>query len=289
MEPDNRKIFAALIGLLDQLSSIEIERAFRAAGPHYEQPRPLYVHSQEGAKQDALNRLRIAWDAEQTRNEPKARWSLVAIAKRLSEDVGEDRVQTALREYGCQLVDNEFVQLEPGENVVLPPTGQLELSSIELSSTPPEVRTGRVTVGLDAKISAKGFVSDPDAVPVKKVRVEHEISHTRLLQLRETLNGFHGFDAPEMDRLENTEEAPLSQDDLKVMRAVIAATIDLHEAPIITPSIKEMLKVAYQFLVEMKERLDKLSETYDSLKSLAFKVGEAVLAIKELLDIVSGL
>jgi len=44
----------------------------------------------------------------------------------------------------------------------------------------------------------------------------------------------------------------------------------------------------YEFLVEMKERLDRLSETFDSLTLLAFKVGEADLAIKELLDIISG-
>lgn len=128
------------------------------------------------------------------------------------------------------------------------------------------------------------FVS-PGAVPVNNVPAEHALSRTRLLELKETLDKFHGSDVADTEGTRNTEQAPLSEDDLDSLRAVVNAAIALHSSPTIPNHIKVALKVLYDFLVEMKGRLDKLSDTFDSAKILAFKVGEAALAIKELLDI----
>ncbi len=125
-------------------------------------------------------------------------------------------------------------------------------------------------------------------MPVSKVRVEYEASLVSLLRLRETLDQFHGNDAADKERPRNTQEVQLTEEDLGLLRAVVGSAIALHHTPTIPARVKELLRVVYEFLVEMKERLDRLSETFDSLTLLAFKVGEADLAIKELLDIISG-
>ena len=88
MEPDNREIFAALIGLLEQLSATEINRAISAAG--YQSGRP-HLNCAE-----LLNELRVKFDAENTVSEEKANVSLRIISKQLAKDVGVKRVQEAL-------------------------------------------------------------------------------------------------------------------------------------------------------------------------------------------------
>ena len=50
-------------------------------------------------------------------------------------------------------------------------------------------------------------LSDLDAVPVSKARVEYEASLVSLPRLRDTLDQFHGDDAPEESR--NTQEVQL--------------------------------------------------------------------------------
>ena len=108
MEPDNRRVFTALIGVLTQRSISEINAAMSAAGLKYGWPHPLYYDSLEGAKQEALNGFRVAWDAEQIQNERKAREILVVMTKQLFEDVGEERIRAALGGLGIKLLDDEF-------------------------------------------------------------------------------------------------------------------------------------------------------------------------------------
>ena len=83
----------------------------------------------------------------------------------------------------------------------------------------------------------------------------------------------------------NTEQVPLTEEDLQLLRSVVRAAIDLHEVPTLPSRVIEAITNLYQFLVDTKERLEKLTATTRALKGLVFQLGEAALALKELLDI----
>ncbi len=296
MEPDNREIFAALVQLLDRLAAVEIERAISATNLRSGRPHPLFIHSQQGAKADALNALRVMWDNEQMRNQRKAIESLIAIAKQRVEDGGEEQLQAVLRQNRLQFIDDQFVRLgvetEEGSGHQEPSSGDLDFTpdaaQLTLSTVPPTVSVKQVRARLDAVLTHQNRLSDRDAVPVSKVRVKHEISRTGLLQLQETLGGFHGFDVPETEEPQNTQEVPLTEDDLKLLRVVVTAAIQLHEAPNITSQIQGVLKNLCDILGDLKELIDKLAAKFDSLQVLAVKIGTAYLAFRELLDILGG-
>lgn len=288
MEPDNREIFAALIGLLEQLSATEINRAISAAG--YQSERPHHN------SQEALNELRLKFDAEHTVFEEKAIVSLRNIAKQLAKDVGVKRVEEALGTRGIQWLDADFVR--PDDHEITPDPMQHETS---VTSTTVEVGlsgTGKVSGGVGAQIlpsltqhgtdipDHKNKLTGPDAVPISKVRVEYETSLLGLLQLRNTLDQFHGDDAPEKSR--NTQEVPLSEDDLTLLRAVVGSAIALHDTPNITTKIRQTLNNLCDILGDLKKLIDKLAAKFDSLQMLAVKIGTAYLAFRELLDIVGG-
>jgi len=178
MEPDNREIFAALLRLLERLTAVDIERAISAAGLRSGRPHPLYIHSQQGAKDDALNALRVMWDKEETSNvRKKARESLIAIAKQRVKDDGEEQLQAVLRENRLQFIDNQFVRLgvetEEGTEPQEPSSGDLEstpdAARLKLRTAPPtarvkQVSTGQVSTGLDSRIVGHSGVFDPITV-----------------------------------------------------------------------------------------------------------------------------
>lgn len=147
---------------------------------------------------------------------------------------------------------------------------------------------GQIGITSDAPtvvVSDPGRLLDPGTVSVTAVRDQHTASKQMLEDLREKLDEFHGGDAPDIDTARNTQEVPLSESELQLLRAVVDSAIALHRAPSLPKRIVEAIKSIYEFLIDMKRRLDGLSDTVDSLKVLAFKIGEAALAIKELLDI----
>lgn len=162
---------------------------------------------------------------------------------------------------------------------VTPESGQIEI----LGERPTlHIQPGpELTADPDDRIR----LSDPDAVPVATVKEQHAASLGKLLELRDKLDEFHGEDAPDVSGSRNTQQLPLSEEEIQLLRAIVESSIALHSAPSLPKRATEALRNLYECLVDMKGHLDRLSETFDSLKSLAFKVGEAVLAIKELLDI----
>lgn len=295
-EPGNEKVFAALVQLLEQLPDWQVRRVMEAVGfPSTSSP------------SNTLDQLKVAWEAVQEEDPEKAREKLLMITSQLITDVERTRVDEALGAWGVWLVGDEFQPVQRTEGMItgrgeqtLPsltqsggdrelPRGDQTLPSLTSSSeatvTPPERRAQTVGAGLAAVSVDRIRLSSPDAVLNSKAREKHRISHARLVELSETLDQFHGSDYPDATGSPNTQEVPLSEDDLKLLRAVVKSAIELHASSTFPSQIKEALKKLYEFLVEMKERLDKLSGTVDSLKLLAFKVGEAALAIKELLDI----
>ena len=165
MEPDNREIFAALLRLLERLTAVDIERAISAAGLRSGRPHPLYIHSQQGAKDDALNALRTMWDSEQMGNERKAIESLIAIAKQRVEDGGEEQLQAVLRENRLQFINDQFIRLGvETEELYSGDFMSTAAAALTLSTSPPTVRVKQVSTGLDAKIVGHGRVFDPITV-----------------------------------------------------------------------------------------------------------------------------
>ena len=178
MEPDNRRVFTALIGVLTQRSISEINAAMSAAGLKYGWPHPLYYDSLEGAKQEALNGFRVAWDAEQIQNERKAREILVVMTKQLFEDVGEERIRAALGGLGIKLLDDEFEAEPDGREEHTP----LKVTPKEKSEDGEENKAAalpKAVPGMTKKSSQKRRRSGPKPAPyyfklVKLMTLLHE-------------------------------------------------------------------------------------------------------------------
>lgn len=83
----------------------------------------------------------------------------------------------------------------------------------------------------------------------------------------------------------NTEEVPLSQEDLEILRHVVTSAIELHKAPSIPKRLIEALKSFVDYLGDMQAYLEKLKGTVGALEGLVVKLGAAYLALKELVDI----
>ncbi len=273
MGPENRDIFAALRPLFEQLSGPEIERAIHAASLQYERPHPLYIHSQQGHKDDAMNALVVAFDRETQKSPEKARLTLKSLAEHLSDVVGEGDVLAALAARGWVLEDGNYDRM--GANVI-PDAAQLGLARM-----PPTVEVRKVTAELDAVLT-RGF-SDPDAVPVAEVQNVHNASTARLIELRDTLGGLRGHDAPEIEGRGNTKEVPLSEEDLELLRAVVEASLALHRAPTIPKRAAEALKSLYELLCDFGRWIDELSSRVKSVEVLMVQINSAIRTLKELL------
>ena len=87
-----------------------------------------------------------------------------------------------LRESGLGLVNDHFVTVDTASVVKSPSAAELSLST-----SAPEVSVKKVPTGLDAILVRQNRLSDPDAIPVIKVRAKHKVSRERLKELRETL------------------------------------------------------------------------------------------------------
>lgn len=123
-------------------------------------------------------------------------------------------------------------------------------------------------------------LSDPSAVPVSKVERPHTASRQRLSQLLRTIDALHGYDAAGS---RNTQEVPLSEDDLRNLRAVAAAAMALHEAPVISRSIFDALENIRQIIKKFGEVLVQATKTVAALAALATAATAAVVAIQALL------
>ena len=273
MATENRKIFAALRPLFDQLSGAEILRAIHVAGLQYERPHSVYIQSDRGAKDDAMNALVVAFDREDQKSPEKARLTLKSLAEYLFDVVGEGDVLAALAARGLVLKDGNYELMGAKAS---PDTTQLGLSP-----KPSTAEARKVTVGLDADITS-GF-SDPDAVPVAKVQGIYNASGARLVELRDTLGGLRGHDAPEIEGRGNTKEVPFSEADLELLRAVVEASLALHRAPTIPKRAAEALKSLYELLCDFGRWIDELSSKVKSVEVLMAQINSAIRTLKELL------
>ncbi len=274
MGTENREIFAALRPLFDQLSGAESTRAIHTAGLQYERPHPLYIHSDRGAKDDAMNALVVAFDREDMKSPEKAQLTLKSLAEYLFDVVGEGDVLAALAARG--------LVLEDGNYDLMGAKASADTAQLGLSPKAPTAKVRQVTVGLDAAI--KSGLSDPDAVPVAKVQIIHSASHARLIELRDTLGGLRGQDAPEIEGQGNTKEVPLSEEDLDLLRAVVESSLALHRAPTIPKRAAEALKSLYELLCDFGRWIDELSSRVKSVEVLMAQINSAIRTLKELLD-----
>ncbi len=276
MGNENREIFAALRPLFEQLSGAEIERAIHRAGLQTQRPHPLYIHSERGAKDDAMNALVVAFDREDKKSPEKARLTLKSLAEYLSDVVGEGEVLAALAARGWALKDGNY-DLMGADSI----PDAVQLKSASKSPTAVISEVSKVTVGLDAAITS-GF-ADPGAVPVTKVQKIHDASYARLIDLRDTLNGLRGHDAPETEGQGNIKQVPLSEEDLQLLKAVVESTLALHRAPTIPKRAIEALKSLYELLCDFGRWIDELSSRVKSVEALMAQINSAIRTLKELL------
>ena len=85
----------------------------------------------------------------------------------------------------------------------------------------------------------------------------------------------HGADAPDVPGGRNTQEVPLSEDDLATARVAVDAAIELHRAPVVSRPIIDALDNIRQHIEKFGEVLDELKKTVDKLKGLALAVAAA--------------
>ena len=226
-----------------------------------------------------MNALVVAFDREDQKSPEKAQLTLKSLADYLFDVVGEGEVLAALAARGLVLKDGNYDLMGAKAS---PGTAQLGLSP-----EAPTAEVRQVTVGVDAVLT-KG-ISDPDAVPVAKVRIIHSASHARLIELRDTLGGLCGHDAPDIEGRRNTKEVALSEEDLELLRAVVDSSLALHRAPTIPKRAAEALKSLYELLSDFSRRMDKLSSKVKSVEVLLAQINSAIRALKELLDALGGL
>ncbi len=83
-------------------------------------------------------------------------------------------------------------------------------------------------------------------------RSSNKESQAKLEALLEKLKGVHGEDAEEPDVPLNTEQVPLTEDDLNLLRSAVKAAIAIHEAPTIPGQVIQALKNLFDYLVSMQ-------------------------------------
>lgn len=127
-------------------------------------------------------------------------------------------------------------------------------------------------------------LSDPDDIRVQDVAEQHTNSRRSLVVLRDKLDALHGDDVTTPDAACNTQQVPLSESDLQLLRSVVDAAIALHRAPTISRPLINALRNIYECLVDLKERLDNMTLTTLALAGLVAALSLAVDALQALLE-----
>lgn len=103
---------------------------------------------------------------------------------------------------------------------------------------------GRVSGRLVANPNYRISLSDPE------VKSQHTESKAKLEVLLQKLNSFHGEDL-EPDEV-NTEQVPITQDELNLLRSTVEAAIAIHRAPSISDQVIHALKNLFDYLASMQ-------------------------------------
>lgn len=164
-------------------------------------------------------------------------------------------------------------------------TGIESITESILKGSKEVTRESGLTVSQDDRIR----LSDPSAVPVAKVKTQHENSEHALDKLRKKLDSLHGDDAGESLDRSNTQKVPFSDDELQTLRTVVDAAIALHKAPVVSKPIIDALESIREFLEKARKVLEEAAKTFRTLGGLAGELSKTCLAIKELIDIFRSL
>lgn len=159
------------------------------------------------------------------------------------------------------------------------PTAGLTMAAAAVSAA-----TGDLTVHPSDRIRLSG-----PAIPVEKVKAQVQNSAHALEALWKEIEALHGYDAAELSGGRNTQEVPLSEDELAMLRTMVEAALALHNAPEVSRPIFDVLANFDEYFKAVTKTMTEAAKAATALAALLVGLTAVVAALGELITSLSAL